>query len=262
MAPKSQARSAAFDYFLISNDGKHYICQCNKEDSVEQLCAAKMSTNSDSKSPNLTGKTSNLKRYLQRFHPKIYELVIKKDSTVTASAKSQKSYIAKKVVPLTNFFESRKVTVNMTSSKFRNCIIEMVVRNSIPISFFSKPAFISINGEMAEKLSVPLHRDIIRNIVIEEATRQKQELKNTLKNCFLFLKMDGCTRHRVNFLSLMPDLLMMTIELRLKHWQLKIFTQTTLVDTFQISRNSFTRFQNKQTASFMYCYRQCCKYVK
>ena len=59
MAPKSQARSTAFDYFLISNDEKHYICQCKKEDSVEQLCAGKVSTNSDSKSPNITGKTSN-----------------------------------------------------------------------------------------------------------------------------------------------------------------------------------------------------------
>ena len=161
-----------------------------------------MSTNSDSKSPNFIGKTSNLKRHLQRFHPKIYELVIKKDSTIATSAKSQKSYIAKKVVPLTNFFESRKVTVNMTSSKFKNCIIEMVVRNSILISFFSKPAFIIIDGKLAEKLLVPLHRDSIRNIVIKEATRQKQELKNPLKNCFLFLKMDGCTRHRVNYFAI------------------------------------------------------------
>ena len=96
MAPKSQARSTAFDYFLISNDEKHYICQYKKEDSVKQLCAGKMSTNSDTKSANLTDKTSNLKRHLQRFHPKIYELVIKKDSTVATSAKSQKSYIAKK----------------------------------------------------------------------------------------------------------------------------------------------------------------------
>ena len=55
-----------------------------------------MSTNSDSKVPNLTGKTSNLKRHLQRFYYKIYEVVIKKDSTIATLAKSQKSYIAKK----------------------------------------------------------------------------------------------------------------------------------------------------------------------
>ena len=64
------------------------------------------------------------------------------------------------MVPLTNFFESSKVTVNMTSSKFKNYI------------------------------------------VIEEATRQKQELKNTLKNRFLFLKMDGWTRHKVNYFAI------------------------------------------------------------
>ena len=79
---------------------------------------------------------------------------MKKGSTVATSAKSQKSYFTKKVVQLIHFFETREVTVNMNSSKFKNCIIEMVVRNSIPISFFLKPAFISMNGEMAEKLSV------------------------------------------------------------------------------------------------------------
>ena len=190
MTPKSQARSIAFNYFLISNDGKHYICRCKKEDSVEQLCAAKMSTNSDSKSPNLTGKTSNLKRHLQRFHPKIYELIIKKDSTVATSAKSQKSYFAKKVIPLTNFFESRKVTVNMTSSKFKNCITEMVVRNSISISFFSKPAFITsvqFSSVQFSFISAPPHEQnnkMLKNLcVVKDGVRKRKKQQNELTLC-------------------------------------------------------------------------------
>ncbi len=55
-----------------------------------------------------------------------------------------------------------------------------------------------MNGEMASKLQVSLDRNSIRRIVIEDATQKKEELKRSLKRHFVFLKMDGCTHHRVN----------------------------------------------------------------
>ena len=77
-----------------------------------------------------------------------------------------------------------------------------MVKDGLPISLFSKPAFMGLNGEMARKLSVSLERESIRKLVIEEAIKQKEELKKSLKGRFVFLKMDGCTRHRVNYFAI------------------------------------------------------------
>ena len=38
--------------------------------------------------------------------------------------------------------------------------------------------------------------------MIEEAIKQKEELKKSLKGRFVFLKMDSCTRHRVNYFAI------------------------------------------------------------
>lgn len=206
MATRTKARSAAFDYFILSNDGNYFICHCKKDDDAgEQFCGTKISslttTSSASKTPTNTGKTSNVKRHLQRFHPKIYEVVNNKDIQMTTSTRNMKCTVGQ-MSPLTSFFVSNKVTVTMNSEKFKKYIIEMVVKNSIPLSFFSKPAFLGMNGEMAAKLNVSLDRDNIRKIIIDEATHQKEELRKTLKGRFMFLKMDGCTRHRVNHFAL------------------------------------------------------------
>ena len=77
-----------------------------------------------------------------------------------------------------------------------------MVMNGLPISLFLKPAFMGLNGEMALNLSVSLERESIRKLVIEEAIKQKQEPKKFLKGRFVFLKMDGCTRHRVNYFAI------------------------------------------------------------
>ena len=45
----------------------------------------------------------------------------------------------------------------------------MVVKSHIPLSFFSTPAFLGLNGEMARKVGISLDRDNIRKLIIEEA---------------------------------------------------------------------------------------------
>ncbi|XP_023212677.1 uncharacterized protein LOC111615505 [Centruroides sculpturatus] len=90
----------------------------------------------------------------------------------------------------------------MTGAKFKNLIIEMVVQDSVPLIFFSRPAFLGLNGEMARKLGVSLDRENIRRLIIEEAVLKKDELRKKLKDRLIFIKMDACTRHRVNYFAI------------------------------------------------------------
>ena len=53
---------------------------------------------------------------------------------------------------------------------------------------------------MAKKLGVSVSS--IRNLIFCEAEEQKNKLKEELCDKFLCLKMDGCTRHRINYFAL------------------------------------------------------------
>jgi len=48
-----------------------------------------------------------------------------------------------------HFFPREMVTFSMSAMKFRKGMIDSVGHNSVPLSYFSKPAFQSLNGEMA-----------------------------------------------------------------------------------------------------------------
>jgi hypothetical protein len=89
----------------------------------------------------------------------------------------------------------------MTTDRFKKHIIGLVSRNDLLLSLFSQPDFVGVNGEMACKLGISLERDGIRKMVIEETNNEKEELQRTLKGRFVFLKMDACTRHRVNYFA-------------------------------------------------------------
>ena len=55
-------------------------------------------------------------------------------------------------ISVARYFVSDKVTVTITVETFKKQIIELVVKDGLPISLFSKPAFMGLNGEMARKL--------------------------------------------------------------------------------------------------------------
>ncbi|XP_073501872.1 uncharacterized protein [Phyllobates terribilis] len=103
---------------------------------------------------------------------------------------------------LTRYFVSDKVTVTMTANMFKRQFIQLVVKDGVPLSLFARPAFTALNGEIARKLGVSLERESIRKLVIEEVLKQKEDLKKTLKRRFMFLKMEACTRHRVNYFAI------------------------------------------------------------
>ena len=90
----------------------------------------------------------------------------------------------------------------MTKDAFISSIIEMVVKNSFHLRFFTLPPFKKLNGELAKKLNISLDRNNIRSLIIHEANNQKDLLKNLMKNKFVFLKMDACTRMRTNYIAI------------------------------------------------------------
>ena len=87
----------------------------------------------------------------------------------------------------------------MTKEKFKHRLIQLVVENGVPLKLFSSSGFIGLHGEMAEKLGVSLSS--IRNLILCEAEEQKNKLKEELRDTLLFLKMDECTSHRINYFA-------------------------------------------------------------
>ncbi|KAE8610160.1 hypothetical protein XENTR_v10012036 [Xenopus tropicalis] len=81
-------KSTVYEHFALSSDGKHYVCQCiKKDDDGEKQCDAKISSFSGP-DKNAPTRASNLRRHLQRFHPKVLEAVNEKDSNENIASTS------------------------------------------------------------------------------------------------------------------------------------------------------------------------------
>jgi len=63
----------------------------------------------------------------------------------------------------------------------------------------SKLERFSLIGELAWNLVVSSNRDNIKKLVIDEYESQKKQLNRKLNNKFIYLKMDACTHHHVNY---------------------------------------------------------------
>lgn len=105
----------------------------------------------------------------------------------------------------------------MTAIKFKGYIIELVVKNGLPLSVFSSPGFIGLSGEMAAKLGVSLEWHNIRKRIFEEA--------NNKKNCWRrysreYSSEDG-RMHTVNYFGINVQLVNENKEMIIRIWVLK-----------------------------------------
>jgi len=75
-------------------------------------------------------------------------------------------------------------------------IFDMPAFNCISLRFFSQSEVLVLIGELAQKLGVSPNWDNIKKLLIDEYESQKERLKCRLRNKFVYLKMDACTRHR------------------------------------------------------------------
>ena len=168
MAPKY--KSAVLLYFIISEDGKSFICKCKAKGDIEEECGKKISSFTGGK-PCSPLRVSNLKRHLNRKHSDVFIKVSDKDRETLEKRKHlqnlQQHYHSKfKQVKLTSFLISKKIEIAITKDAFISFIIEMVVKNSVPLRFFTLPTFKKLNGELAKKLNISLDRNNIRLPII------------------------------------------------------------------------------------------------
>ena len=63
-------KSTVFHYFILSEDGKSFICKCKAKGDIEEECDEKISSFTGGKPCSLSG-ASNLKRHLKRKHSDI-----------------------------------------------------------------------------------------------------------------------------------------------------------------------------------------------
>lgn len=186
-------KSAVFKHFKESEVQNVLLCQVTKD--CGETCNLKISN-----------KASNLKRHLERHHITIFKSLQEElkqktysggraGNVSTESTSSQQSSIDK-------YLTKKSVTVAMSKEIFEKYIIRMVENNGVALQLFSSAAFLGLNGEMASKLGVSLDRHAIRDMVIRKAVYQKNLVKEILHRKFCFLKMDACTRQRINYFAI------------------------------------------------------------
>ncbi len=206
---KNKCKSAAFNYFEVSEDDMFFVCTCEVakyKENGNRRCGAKI------RKQGINGKRtsiriSNLKRHLERFHPIDYEHVIESDKSLesaklTTSCFSNEFPATESSNDLRKYVKNKAVNVVMTAEIFKKGLINLVVFNNIPLYQFSQSGFQILFGEIANNLNISLDRSSLRNLIINEANIRKEELRNKLQGKHLFLKMDGATRHRTNYFAI------------------------------------------------------------
>jgi len=130
-------KSTVFKYFSKSDATEDFVCQVEVN---EGICNVKIGK-----------KNFNLKRHLERNHPAVYKEVDDQDRENKCAGYANQSTKDSKTPRETieKFFPNEKVTVSMTKDKFKQHIIDMVVENGIPLTFFSSKGFQGLSGELA-----------------------------------------------------------------------------------------------------------------
>ena len=140
MDKHSKNKSDIFMYFTQSSDNKHYVCACEILDDSGNIsmCGTKIAK-PQTKNSDVSSRAYNLKRHLSRLHPEILRIMEEKKKEHelpkpgTSTGRSSQPDITK-------FSTCQKVTLSINANIFKNSIIELIVKDSMPLSMFGKPA--------------------------------------------------------------------------------------------------------------------------
>jgi len=151
-------------------------------------------------------RPSNLQWHLGHLHPEILKQVQEKykASSGTQTASNTKTLSTRKkpaTETLTKFFASDKVTMTMTPNALKNTV-DITVFNGNSLRFFSQPEVLARIGELARRLRVSRNRNNIKKLVLQKYEIQKEQLNSKLSNKLVYLKMDACPCHCVNYFAI------------------------------------------------------------
>ena len=129
-----------------------------------------------------------------RSHENEYNIVLKKEYEKKSDPKQ---------TTLHQFYPSdKKIVISMTSTRFKEAVVGMVIESGAPFKLFSSDGFKELIGEMAAQLSVSLDPGSIRKYVMDAAMVMKEDIKRELQGKMVYLKIDCCTRMERSFLGL------------------------------------------------------------
>jgi hypothetical protein len=129
-----------------------------------------------------------------RSHENEYNIVLKKEYEKKSDPKQ---------TTLHQFYPSdKKIVISMTSTRFKEAVVDMVIESGAPFKLFSSDGFKELIGEMAAQLSVSLDPSSVRKYVMEAAMVMKEDIKRELQGKMVYLKFDCCTRMERSFLGL------------------------------------------------------------
>ena len=158
MAPKQKRVSEVYQFFK-QREGC-FICEI--ENDSGSSCRGKIAVDS--------GQVTNMTRHVMRSHDETYKNML--ESKVEASPKQ---------AVMGEYLRSSKVKLTISKEQFEKDLVGMVLHSGLPLFSFSGPPFKSTLGAIASSLRVSLHRDNIRQLIINEATKKSNELKKILE---------------------------------------------------------------------------------
>ena len=105
----------------------------------------------------------------------------------------------KKQKMLDSFFN--KVTVTISKEDFKKALNMLVLQNGVSFNMFSGDGIEILTRDLAKKFGIKISRENMRQEIQTLAEKKRSDLKSELNGKFIFLKVDGASRHRRSFLG-------------------------------------------------------------
>ena len=184
----AQRKSAVYGYFV--EEETRFICAVEKDGKICNSAFAKNKSDGSS--------SGNLKRHLKRSHSQEHDEVMKKDEACKRPALERgQTQLQFNRQPSTS-----SITVPMMKADLETGILQMVAYDGVPLTFFTRPGFQTINGAAAKRLGVSIGEKAVRKLVLDRAALEKEKLSKELEGKFFTLKFDGATRLRSHYLGI------------------------------------------------------------
>ena len=160
------------------------------------------------------------------------------------------------------YLRSSKINLTISKEQCGKDLVGMVVRSGLSLFSFSGPPFKSTLGAIASTLRVSLHRDNIRQLIINEATKKVNELKKILEEKSVFIKVGSCTRHNRIYFGVNVQFWNGFVDSSSDTGCQILLWETQKSSNKNSHPRSFNQFLNKKIATSRSGVWQCSEYVK